>query len=242
MIRTLIVEESGVARLGIRSLLGRLADEFEIDEAGSRMEVMTKLCARYYEFIILEPKMSGGTPAGLIKQLRDHSPWSDVLVFTALDELVFGVGAIRDGAKGYLMKTCSRDEFHYAVKRVGSGRVYLSHALAEEFAAGLRKYDMHNKPHESFSKREFQVFSMAVCGLTPLESAHVLQLGSETIGALRRSVMDKLQVSTPHEMVEYAREHRLIDDCRSATNALWDWRFSQDYVGMLAARSSMFFA
>jgi DNA-binding NarL/FixJ family response regulator len=241
MIRTLIVEESGVARLGIRSLLGRLADELEIDEAGSRMEVMTQLCARYYELIILEPKMSGGTPAGLIKQLREHSPWSDLLVFTALDELTFGVGAIRDGAKGYLMKTCTCDEFRAAVKRVGSGRIYLSQALAAEFATGLRKYDMRTKPHEGFSKREFQVFSMAVCGLTPLESAHVLQMSADAIGALRKSVMDKLRVSSPHEMAEYASAHGLIDDCRSASTALWDRRFSQDYVGMPAARNSLFF-
>jgi DNA-binding NarL/FixJ family response regulator len=241
MIRTLIVEESGVARLGIRSLLDRLA-EFEIDEAGNRVEVMTKLCARYYELIILEPKMSGGTPAGLLKQLREHSPWSDLLVFTVLDELTFGMGAIRDGAKGYLMKTCTCDEFRAAVKRVGSGRIYLSQALAAEFATGMRKYDMRTKPHAGFSKREFQVFSMAVCGLTPLESAYVLQISAEAIGALRRDVMDKLQVSTPHGMAEYASAHRLIDDCRSASSALWDSRFSQDYVAMPAVRRSMFFA
>jgi DNA-binding NarL/FixJ family response regulator len=241
MIRTLIVEESNVARLGIRSMLGRHADELEIDEAGSRVEVMTQLCARYYELIILEPKMSGGTATSLIKQLREHSPWSDVLVFTALDELTFGVGAIRDGAKGYLMKTCTRDEFRTAVKRVGSGRIYLSQALAAEFATGLRKYDTRNKPHESFSKREFQVFSMAVCGLTPAESAHVLQLGAETVGAQRRSVMGKLGASTPHEMVENAGAQHLIEACRAASNALWTRRFSQGYVERPAARSSMFF-
>jgi two-component system, NarL family, invasion response regulator UvrY len=241
MIRTLIVEESGIARLGIRSLLGSHADELDIDEAGSRIEVMTQLCARYYELIILEPKMAGGTATSLIRQLREHSPWSDVLVFTALDELTFGVDAIRDGAKGYLMKSCSHDEFRAAVKRVGSGRIYLSQALAAEFATGLRKYDTRNKPHESFSKREFQVFSMAVCSLTPAESAHVLQLSAETVGVLRRSVMGKLKASTQHEMVEYAGAQHLLEECRATSNALWTRRFSQDYVERSAVRSSIFF-
>lgn len=241
MIRTLIIEESGVARLGIRSLLGSHADMLEIDEAGSRIEVMTKLCERYYELIILEPKMSGGTATSLIRQLREHSPWSDVLVFTALDELTFGVGAIRDGAKGYLMKTCGEDEFRAAVKRVGGGQVYLSKALAAEFATGMRKYDARNKPHDSFSKREFQVFSMTVCGMTPAESAHVLQMTTEAIGALRRSVMARLQTATQHEMVEYASAQQLTEDCRSTCRALWTRRFSQDYVERPATRTSMFF-
>lgn len=240
MIRTLIVEESGVARLGIRSLLDRHADSLEVDEASSRVELITKLCERYYELIIVEPKMSGGTSASLVRQLRDNSPWSDVLVFTALDELTFGVDAIRNGAKGYLMKTCTPEQFRKAVKRVAGGQVYLSTALAAEFATGLRKYDTRNKPHQTFSKREFQVFSMAVCGMTPIESAHILQMGTDTIGAFRRSVMDKLNESTLHGMVRYAQAHGLLDECRATCSALWSGRFDQGWVDRPATRTSIF--
>jgi DNA-binding NarL/FixJ family response regulator len=239
MIRTLIVEESAVARLGIHSLLGRQAQSLEIDEASSRMEVVTALCARYYELIIVEPKMSGGSAASLIKQLRDNSPWSDVLVFTALDELTFGVDAIRNGAKGYLMKNCTADQFRAAVKRVSSGQVYLSAALAAEFATGLRKYDRRSKPHDTFSKREFEVFSMAVCGMTPIESAHILQMGTDTIGAFRRSAMAKLNVSTPHGMVQYAAAQGLLDQCRTTCSALWSGRFDQDCVDRPAGLTSI---
>lgn len=240
MIRTLIVEESGVARLGIRSLLDRHADSLEVDEASSRVELITKLCERYYELIIVEPKMSGGTSASLVRQLRDNSPWSDVLVFTALDELTFGVDAIRNGAKGYLMKTCTPEQFRKAVKRVAGGQVYLSTALAAEFATGLRKYDTRNKPHQTFSKREFQVFSMAVCGMTPIESAHILQMSTETIGAFRHSVMARLKVSTLHGMVQYAGEQGLLDDCRTTCSGLWSGRFGQDCVDRPARRTSIF--
>lgn len=240
MIRTLIVEESGVARLGIHSLLGRRAHSLEIDEASSRVEVVTTLCARYYELIIVEPKMSGGSPASLIKQLRDNSPWSDVLVFTALDELTFGVDAIRNGAKGYLMKNCTADQFRGAVKRVANGQVYLSAALAAEFATCLRKYDTRSKPHDTFSKREFQVFSMAVCGMTPIESAHILQMNTDTIGAFRRSVMGKLNVSTPHGMAEYAAAQGLLDQCRATCSLLWAGRFGQDCVDRPVRRTSIF--
>lgn len=240
MIRTLIIEESAVARLGIHALLGRHAPSLEIDEASSRIDVITKLCARYYELIIVEPKMSGGSAAGLIKQLRDNSPWSDLLVFTALDELTFGVDAIRSGAKGYLMKNCSGEQFRTALKRVAGGQVYLSTALAAEFATGLRKYDARSKPHDTFSRREFQVFSMAVCGMTPIESAHLLQMSTDTIGVFRRSVMDKLNASTLHGMVEYAKAQGLLDECRVACGALWSARFGQDCADRPARRTSIF--
>src|SRR6476469_9192095 len=84
MIRTLIVEESCVGRLGIRSLLDRQCHPLEVDEAASSAELMAKLRERYYEFIIVEPAMSGTAGTALVKQLCESSPWSDVLVYTEL--------------------------------------------------------------------------------------------------------------------------------------------------------------
>jgi DNA-binding NarL/FixJ family response regulator len=242
MIRTLIVEESGVARLGIRSLLAAHPQSLDIDEAASGAQMLAKLRERYYEFIIVEPALTGETGIALLKQLRTNSPWSDVLIYTKLDELTFGVDAIRNGARGYLMKNTSRDEFRAAVKRVGSGKVYLSRLLAEEFATGLRKYDTRNKPHEALSKREFQVFSMAVCRMTLVESAHILHMRTDTVRQLKQNMMDKLGVSTQPELVEYANAQGLTMECRAACGLLWEARFGPDYVSRPEARKSMFFA
>jgi DNA-binding NarL/FixJ family response regulator len=242
MIRTLIVEESGVARLGIRSLLAAHPQSLDIDEAASVAEMVSRLRERYYEFIIVEPALPGATGIALLNQLRKSSPWSDVLVYTKLDELTFGVDAIRNGARGYLMKNTSREEFRAAVKRVGSGKVYLSTLLAEEFATGLRKYDTRKKPHEAFSKREFQVFSMAVCRMTLVESAHVLHVRTETVRKLKQDMMDKLGVSTQPELVEYASAQHLLLECRAACSLLWEARFGHDYVASPDTRKSTFFA
>jgi two-component system invasion response regulator UvrY len=228
MIRTLLVEENGLARLGTRSILGRSAHSLEIDEAASSLELMLKLRARYYELIIVEPALYGGAEATLVKRLRETSPWSAVLVFTALDELTFGVDAIRDGARGYLMKSASEDELRAAVKRVGSGQVYLSKALAAEFTTGLRKYDTRHKPHDTFSRREFHVFAMAVCGMTTVETAQVLEVSAETAGALRRRVMARLPAATQQEMVAYATAQGLMHDCRLTASTLWSGRYGQD--------------
>jgi DNA-binding NarL/FixJ family response regulator len=237
MIRTLVIEDSGVARLGIRSILGRHAHRLEIDEASSSADLAMKLHTRYYELIIVEPAVSGGTDTTLVKRLRETSPWSAVLVFTALDELTFGVGAIRDGAKGYLMKSATRDELNAAVKRVAAGQIYLSKALAAEFRTGLRKYDTRKQPHEAFSRREFQVFSMTVCGMTAVECAEVLEIGTETIGALRRRVLARLQASTPQDMLGYAMAQGLMPECGATASVLWSARFGQDGMETPVARA-----
>jgi DNA-binding NarL/FixJ family response regulator len=228
MIRTLIVEENGLARLGIRSILDRHVHRLEIDEAASGSDLATRLQSRYYELIIAEPALAGGAGTALIERLRVISPWSAVLVFTELDELTFGVDAIRAGARGYLMKSASRDELKAAVQRVGSGRIYLSKALAAEFSTGLRRYDTRNKPHDTFSRREFQVFSMVVCGMTAVECGQVLQVDTDTIGVLRRRVMARLQAGTPQDLAGYATGQGLMPACRATASALWSGRYGQD--------------
>jgi DNA-binding NarL/FixJ family response regulator len=238
MIRTLIVEESAVARLGLRSILDGHATRLEIDEAASNADLAMKLRARYYELVIVEPVLTGAG-AALVKRLCESSPWSAVLVFTALDELTFGVRAIRDGAKGYLMKTASRDELQTAVRRVGSGQLYLSKALAAEVTTGLHKYDNRHPPHETFSKREFQVFSMAVGGMTNVESAQVLQIGVDTAGAIKRRVMARLQAATPHDLVSYAAAQGLVYECGAICSSLWSARFGQDGIERPAARATL---
>lgn len=160
-------------------------------------------------------------------------------MFTELDELSFGVEAIRSGAKGYLMKTCRRDEFRRAVKRVAAGRLYLSEALAAEFANRVRRYDRRNRPHDSFSQREFQVLSMTVCGMTAVESAHLLQMSTEAVRAFRDSVMSSLQASTAQDLVDYTHSQRLVDDCRWTCSALWSGRYDQGCVASPAARAPL---
>ena len=228
MIRTLLVEESGVARLGLRSILARHAQSLEIDEAASSADLTRKLRERYYEFIIVEPAMCGSTDTTLVRRLCEASPWSPVLVFTELDELTHGVDAIRNGARGYLMKSASRDDICAAVKRVVRGQIYLSKTLAAAFTTGVRKYDIRTKPHETFNRREFQVFSMAVCGMTVVESAQVLQMSTETIRALKRRVMARLQVATPPDLAAYAVSQGLVHDCRATCSMLWSERYDQD--------------
>jgi len=214
-------------RLGIRSVLRRQNIPLEVDDAASSMELATRLRSKYYELILIEPALCSESVASCIKNLRQTAHWANILVFTGLDELTYGMDAIRSGATGYVMKTASVEEFLSAVRRVGSGKRYFSAALEAEFATSTHRYDSRIQPHQTLHKRELQVIAMAVCGMTVIESATVLQMSTETVNAFKRSAMLKLHVSTLNEMINYVNSHKLMDDCRLTSRALW----SRCYVG-----------
>jgi two-component system invasion response regulator UvrY len=224
MIRTLVADRDSTTRLGICSVLGMLEVPMEIDEASNSSALLMRLHAHYYELILIDPTLLCDAPAACIRYLREAAPWSDVLVFTELDELTHGVGTIRGGAKGYLMKTCSMDQFAVAVRRVARGKIYLSRALAAEFATGLRRYDSRSQPHEALGTREFQILSMLARRTTVAEIAHVLRLDTATVHAFKTSVMDKLHAATPDDIDDYVSAHRLQAVCRELAGDLWSER------------------
>lgn len=210
----LVAEHNDTIRLGIRSVLDRHGKLMTVDEVSSKEELMVRLDARGYELILIEPTLCGGTPDNLIKQVCQTSPQANVLVFTGLDEMTFGTRAIRSGAKGYLMKTCSTAEFLTAVERVRQGKTHISTALAEECAINLYKGE-GNKAHEFLSDRELETFAMLVCGNSISQIAAVLERSVKTISTHKARAMSKLQVTSLSELIHYAISQGLMDKCQA---------------------------
>lgn len=217
MIRTVVADRSETMRLGLRTLLGRHADKFAVSEAASRADLMAKIEGNECQLVVVEPLLCGGSEESLIRQIRRVSPQANVLVYTDLDELKFGIRAIRSGAKGYLMKNCTSSELLAAVSRVSAGKVHISEALAEEVALNAWE-NRSGAPHQDLSEREMLVFSMLVCGRTVTNIANALHLSVKTISTHKARAMMKLGCKSLSDMVHYAISKDLKEECEARSN------------------------
>lgn len=217
MIRTIVADRSETMRLGLRALFDKHPGKFEVSEAASRGDLIAKIGKGECQLVVVEPLLCGGSAEALIRQIRRVSPAANVLVYTDLCELKFGIRAIRSGAKGYLMKSCTSSELLAAASLVSAGRVHMSEALAEEVAlsAWEKRADL---PHESLSEREMLVFSMLVCGRTVTGIASTLHLSVKTISTHKARAMAKLGCKSLSEMVHYAIANKLKEECEARSN------------------------
>jgi DNA-binding NarL/FixJ family response regulator len=78
--------------------------------------------------------------------------------------------------------------------------------LADYLASG-----MPPSPHEALSDRELQVMRLLVQGRRIGEIAESLSLSPKTVSTYRRRVLDKMNMSSNADLVEYAVRERLID-------------------------------
>lgn len=214
MIRTVVADRNETIRLGLRAIFDQQGGKFAVVEAANRSDLIEKIEKNACQLVVVDPLLCGGSGGGLIREIRLLSPTAHVLVYTELDELTFGVSALRSGAKGYLMKNCPSSELLTAIARVSAGKLHMSDALAEEVAYTIwEKRD--EKPHQTLSDREKTIFSMLVCGRTVTSIAGILNLSPKTVSTHKSRAMAKLRCKSLSEVVHYAIDNGLKEECEA---------------------------
>lgn len=167
------------------------------------------LCATQgFDLILLgvtRPERSG---LDLLPEFHKHCPNCHVLIVSLLAEEDFAARALKAGASGYILKSSSADELVRAIEQVLGGGKYVSQAFAGRFAESFAAAG--EKPHESLSPREFEVFLRISRGSSAKEIAAQLSLSVKTISTYHTHILHKLKVRNDAELGEYALRHGLI--------------------------------
>jgi len=121
----------------------------------------------------------------------------------------FAVRAIRAGASGYVSKETAGSEVVKAVRKVLTGKKYVSPGLAEMLANALDQ-DLDRPPHEALSDREFQILSKIASGMTVSEIAEEISLSVKTVSTYRSRVLEKMSMHTNAELTRYALQNGLV--------------------------------
>lgn len=203
----LIVSGFPIFAIGLEEVICKNfeAHVHRVDKARAGLE----LCdTTKFDVILLgvtQPERSG---LDLLPDFNKRCPDGRVLIVTLLAEEDFAARALRAGAAGYILKYCSANELVRAINVILKGSKYVSQAFAGRFADSLGA--SKEKPHESLSPREFEVFLRIARGSTAKEIAGQLSLSVKTISTYHTHILDKLHVRNDAELGEYALRHGLV--------------------------------
>lgn len=203
----LIISDFPIFAVGLEEVISKnfKAHVYRVEKARAGID----LCAtEKFDVVLLgvtQPERSG---LDLLPDFRKRCPEGRVLIISLLAEEDFAARALRAGAAGYILKSSPVEELVRAVQRVLTGGKYVSQAFAGRFAESFGA--AKEKPHESLSPREFEVFLRIARGSTVKEIAAQLSLSVKTISTYHTHILDKLDVRNDAELGEYALRHGLI--------------------------------
>lgn len=213
MIRIVIADDHTIMREGLKRILDGAEDIEVVGEAVDGFEVLAHVRKGGFDLLMLDLSMPGRSGVDLIRQIKDEMPKLPILVLTMHDEEQYAVRAIRAGARGYLTKESAATQLVSAIRRVASGRPYISLEVAEQLAMDVMPAS-EDLPHKQLSDREFEVFSLLVGGKSITEIAELLHVSVKTVSTHKTRILHKMGVSSLADLVQYAVAHRLLTPFR----------------------------
>ena len=209
MIRILIADDHTIMREGLKRILEGIEDIQVIGEAFDGHDTLEKARLGNFDVLLMDLSMPGRSGVDLIRQINDEMPKLPILILTMHEEEQYAVRAIRAGARGYLTKESAGTQLVTALRKVASGRPYISIEVAEQLAMSAMPAD-NNLPHTSLSDREFEVFSHLVKGKSITEIAELLHLSVKTVSTHKTRIMLKMERNTLSDLVQYAVANKLL--------------------------------
>lgn len=205
----IIADDHPVVRAGLRQILVESGEIRRIAEACDGQDLLEKLKKNRYDIILLDITMPGRNGLEILKELRVLYPSIPVLVLSVHPEEQYALRVIRAGAAGYLTKETAPENLLDAVRRIRGGKKYITQEIAEILAASLdERGDV--APHLRLSDREFETFRMIALGKSLTEIAGEMFLNVKTISTYRRRILDKMNMKSTAELVNYAVKNGLV--------------------------------
>jgi DNA-binding NarL/FixJ family response regulator len=208
--RFLLADDHAILREGLKQILGGEFPGALFGEASSAAAAIQRLHEEPWSLLILDIMMPGRSGLDVIEDAKHAQPDLPVLVLSAHSEEHYAVRALKAGAAGYLTKNHSPEELIEAVRRVLSGRKYVTPSVGEALATRLEGPDAA-LPHERLSNRELQLLVLIARGRTLKESAQELSLSESTIGTYHARLLAKMNLRSDVDLTRYALREKLVD-------------------------------
>ncbi len=206
--KILIVDDHAVLRRGMRRLIEEEPDLAVCGEASDGPEALKLLSSQEPNAAIVDLGLEGMGGLDLIKNMRNLRPNLLVLVVSMFEESAYAERALRAGARGYVMKKESAEKIVTALRRVLSGKVYLSERMSDRMLVRLAEGGPvePGSPVDKLSDRELEIFRRIGQGHKTGEIADELSLSVKTVETYREQIKQKLLLENASELIRYAIE------------------------------------
>jgi DNA-binding NarL/FixJ family response regulator len=203
--RIFILDDHPIIRQGIGELINDEADMTVCGEAENFQDAMQAVEKLKPDVILVDISLDGSSGLEFIKSLKINHPEIKALILSMHDEVLYAERALREGARGYIMKQEATEKIMDAIRHVMGGQVYLSEHMMERILE--KKYggiSVDASPYEALSDRELEVFRMIGEGASTSLIAKQLHRSMKTIETYRARIKVKLNLKNNMELIRLA--------------------------------------
>lgn len=175
-----------------------------ISEAQNFQKALNDLPNRPYDLVVLDAEIGDGAHIiGTVEHIKSISPKTRILIFSELDETVYGPKYLAFGINGYLAKKAGIASIVLAIETALKGDVFLGIPGTEDSA---KRADMlESNPFKLLSKRELQIAELLVHGRSLMDISKLTSLKETTISTYKKRIFQKIGVPTLSDLITLSR-------------------------------------
>ena len=213
--RVLLADDHALFREGLAGIIAAQPDMEVVGEAGDGLEAIVKAGELKPDLILMDIQMPGVDGLEATREIAKTSPSTAIVILTVREEPEKLFRAIKNGARGYLLKSMKSKEMIALLRGVADGEAPVAPAVAVYMLEEFRRLS-RLAPDESaeascqLTGREQDVLGLSASGMSDKEIAAELSLSLHTVKTHMRNILAKLQVSNRRQAAMAARQKGLI--------------------------------
>lgn len=208
--RILLIDDHTLFRAGLCDLLTRRKIDV-VAAVGSGAEGIKLASEAQLDIVLLDMRMPQMDGISVLKKLKEAHPDLPVAMLTTSSDESDLVGALRNGAQGYLLKDMEPDDLVVALRDIIAGKTVVAPDLAPVLASAVQG-DNHEKeeqedPFAVLTPREFEILTLLAEGQSNKVIARNLGISDGTVKLHVKAILRKLNISSRITAAVMAVEH-----------------------------------
>ncbi|WP_342508210.1 response regulator transcription factor [Sporosarcina sp. FSL K6-2383] len=213
--KIIIADDHAVVRSGFMHILNFQDDMEVVATAADGLEAYSLVAKHRPDLLLMDLSMPPGE-SGLIAtgKIKEDFPETKILILTMYDDEEYLFHVLKNGASGYVLKNSPDEELFDAIRIVYEGGTYIHPTMATSLVREFVKKDgdgIETDPYKILSKREIEVLPLVAKGYGNKEIAEKLYISVKTVEAHKSKIMEKLQLKSRPELVEYALKKKFLN-------------------------------
>ncbi|NRD78692.1 response regulator transcription factor [Bacillus sp. BRMEA1] len=202
-IKIIIADDNSFIREGMKIILSTY-HEFEVLETVNDGLEAVEYCKKHdVDIALLDirmPNMNGVEATQIISEQTTTKP----LILTTFDDDEYILDAIKNGAKGYLLKNNDPERIREAIKSVYNGNTVMQEVVLDKIKSNLTDQKNECKMDKSqFTEREMDIMTLIAKGYSNKEISKQLFISEGTIANYITTILGKTGLSHRTQIAIY---------------------------------------
>jgi two-component system NarL family response regulator len=211
----MLVDDHALFREGLSGIIESQPDMQVVGEAEDGLEALVIARELQPDLVLMDIQMPSFDGLEAARQINKELPDTIIVMLTVQNDEEKLFEAIKNGAKGYLLKNISSNEMLDLLRGVMRGEAAISPTMAGQMLDEFRRLsqpnqDERDEPNVDLTQREQEVLGLVAQGMSDKRIAAELSISIHTVKSHLRNILSKLQVNSRREAARIAKSKGLF--------------------------------